>query len=167
MKRLPCRKLFYFLGFLIFLTTSCKTPILQIGKVNMISNRNVDTRFEYEQLRSYVGLSKKELKKSRNESIEEAVDRTVKSVPGGEFMMNAKLYQVNGAYYAVEGDVWGNSKEEMKGFETGDLVQWTNNLITKKGRISGLVNSEECMVKEEGEGKSVMVKYSKLVKVKF
>ncbi len=92
--------------FLLFLA-SC-TSVKQIGALNMISNRNIDRSLNYKPLLNYAGGSKRELKKSRCTSLQEAVDKTVKKVPNGEFLMNVKLYLIKGKYFAVEGDVWGN-----------------------------------------------------------
>ncbi len=81
--------------------------VKQIGKLNMISNRNVDSRMDYVLIKNYVGGSKKELRRYKGSSIEEAIDKVVKVQPGGEFLKNVKLYLVKGKYFAVEGDVWG------------------------------------------------------------
>jgi PBP1b-binding outer membrane lipoprotein LpoB len=66
-----------------------------IGQVNMISTRNVDMSRKYEPLSSYSGGSQEELKETRANSIEMAVNNTVQKIPGGEFIMNAKIYMVN------------------------------------------------------------------------
>ena len=92
------------------LVTAC-TSVKQIGKINMISTRNVDPNLKYEVISTYSGGSKRELKKSKSTSIEDAIDQTVKKVPGGEFLMNCKIYLINSKYIAVEGDVWGNPKQ--------------------------------------------------------
>lgn len=156
---------------LMFLTISIlifgcsKSTIKLIGKVNMISNRNVNTEFNYMPIKTYAGMSKNELKRIKNESIEEAVDQTVKSVPGGEFIMNAKIYQINGEYFAVEGDVWGNEIGEFRGFKVGNRVRWKSNFKTKTGIITSLLNNVECMVKEDGESGSTKIEYDKLDKI--
>lgn len=87
----------------------------QIGNLNMVSTRNIETTQKYELLQRYVEHSKKEMKKTRATTLQEAIDKTVKKVEGGEYLMNAKIYTIvhnNGFnltyYYAVEGDVWGN-----------------------------------------------------------
>jgi hypothetical protein len=92
---------------------SC-TSVRQIGKVNMVSTRNIDPNLDYSLISTYSGGSKRELKKSRAKSIEDAIDQTVKKVPGGEFAMNVKIYtvrKINREYIAVEGDVWGKAGE--------------------------------------------------------
>jgi len=96
-------------AFLSVLFSSC-TSYKKIGDLNMISNRNVDSKTDYALIQRYVNESKRDLKKSRSWSIEQAVDNTVQSVPNGEFIKNAKVYIVirkNKWYYAVSGDVWG------------------------------------------------------------
>lgn len=142
-----------------------KNTIKQIGKVNMISNRNVSTEFNYKPIKTYAGMSKKELKKVKNETIEEAIDQTVKSVPGGEFIMNARIHQINGQYFAVEGDVWGREINEYRGFKVGDRVQWKSNFKTKAGVITSLLDDVECMVKEDGESTSTKIEYERLDKI--
>ena len=95
--------------------SSCQTVRLtDAGKLNMVSDRNVDLKNRYVLLKSYAGASNKELKKTTAISLSDAVDETVKRVKGGEFLMNAHFYVVehhkrkkSWVTYAVEGDVWG------------------------------------------------------------
>ncbi|MES2287600.1 MAG: hypothetical protein V4547_18035 [Bacteroidota bacterium] len=91
---------------LSMLITSCMST-KQIGKLNMISNRNVDSKMDYKLIKNYVGGSRKELRRYKGKSLEEAIDNVVKATPGGEFLKNVKIYIVNSKYYAVEGDIWG------------------------------------------------------------
>lgn len=156
---------FYFLLSIILFLPSCKTAITQVGKLNMISNRNVDIKNNYQKIKSYASLTKRELKKTECRSIDEAIDKTVKSVPGGEFIMNAKIYLVKNQYFAVEGDIWGNNTQEHLGFTVGVKVQWKNNFVDKIGTITSLTNDNECMVKQDGKEKSKKMKYKNLVKV--
>lgn len=98
--------------FIIFISisifTCCKT-VIRIGDLNTVSNRNIENK-EYISLKRYSGGSKKEIKRSKSKSIEEAIDKTVKNVDGGEFIKNAKIYIIKKRkkqYFAIEGDVWG------------------------------------------------------------
>lgn len=91
---------------LAILMGSCMS-VKQIGKLNMISNRNVDSKMEYANLKNYAGGSRKELKRLKAPTLEGAIDNVVKKVPGGEFLKNVKIYVINSKYFAVEGDVWG------------------------------------------------------------
>ena len=94
--------------------TSC-VGIKNIGQLNMVSTRNIETTQKYHLIQKYVTLDKKEMKKTRAESIQEAVDAIVKKVDGGEYLMNVKVYQIShyrygqgtAYYFSVEGDVWG------------------------------------------------------------
>lgn len=79
--------------------------------------------------------------------------------------MNAKIYMVDGQYFATEGDVWGREIEEFKGFKIGDMVQWSVFSGMKKGTITGLIDDEECMVRVEGDDNSVRKRYDRLLKV--
>lgn len=119
----------------------------------MISNRNVDPKLNYEVLSTYSGGAKKELKKSKSLSIEEAIDNTVRKVPGGEFLMNAKVYLIKGAYIAVEGDVWGvKTNSSFRGFKVGDKVTWKAIDGYKVGTIKSLKDGTKCIIeKENGE----------------
>jgi len=151
--------------------TSC-TSVKQIGKVNMISNRNVDPNLKYQSLTTYSGGSKRELKKSKATSIEAAIDNTVKKVPGGEFLMNCKIYVVNSKYIAVEGDVWGSATTELqfRGFKVGDKVTWKKkDLISGTkfytGSISALKDDKTCYIKVDGEtDKVVELSYDDITK---
>ncbi len=168
MAKSPVLKPFYLLVnalLILCFFTSCSTSIRQVGRINMISNRNIDKSTNYQLVKSYVGLSKREIKKSRLTTIEESMDHTVKSVPGGEYLMNAKVYLIDGRYFATEGDVWGRKVEEFQGFRIGDMVQWKSMGASKKGVITGLVDDRFCMVKEEGDDSSVTKSYDKIFKV--
>jgi len=117
------KKLGYYAFILLTATLlySCrgqKIVLKKVGECNMISRRNVDPAAnKYVRLTTYTGGGEKELKKSTAEDLDMAIDATVKSVSGGEFLMNVRVYQVlhlprnkkKEAYttYAVEGDVWG------------------------------------------------------------
>lgn len=138
---------------------SCAS-IQQIGKVNMISNRNIDPKMDYSLISSYSGGSNRELRKSRALSIEDAIDQTVRKVAGGEFLMNVKIYIVNDKYYAVEGDVWGTSNISYRGFKVGDKVIVDNQVAT----IKSLKDDKTCFI-EKRNGAIEEVKYDKLSKV--
>ncbi len=153
------------------LFSSCaSTKITQIGKLNMISNRNVDSKTDYVLLKSYMGGTDKEIKKSEAKSIEDAIDETVKNTSGGEFLKNVKIYLVqykSESYYAVEGDIWGiKGQENFRGFTVGDLVQWKKGFgKIHKGKITGFIDSTECMVKEDGKEESKPISIDKITKV--
>lgn len=155
----------------ICLLTSCgpSLKVTQIGKLNMMSERNIDTKTDYVLLRSYMGGSDNEIRSSKSKSIEEATNETVKNTPGGEFLKNVKLYLISKGsefYYAVEGDVWGISGDEnFRGFKVGDRVQWKDGKGNHKGKITGLKNSKECMIKEDGKEDSKPISYDKITKV--
>lgn len=157
----------------IILTSCASTKVIDMGKLNMISGRNIDSKMDYVLIKSYAGGDKKEikkaLKKTKATTLDAAVDETVRNVAGGEFLKNVKVYGVQrkGAMYLlVEGDVWGVSgNESFRGFKLGDLVQWKDITGTHKGKITGLTDSEKCMVKEEGKENSQSQKYSSLTKV--
>lgn len=154
----------FFAIFLIALSSSC-VSVKQIGKVNMISNRNVDPKMDYDAISTYSGGSKKELRKSKAKTIEDAIDQTVRKVPGGEFLMNVKIYMVNGQYLAVEGDVWGSKTNlAFRGFKVGDKVTWkTLGGTFKSGTIISLKNDQVCLIETEN-GETVEKKYDDISK---
>jgi hypothetical protein len=141
----------------------------KLGKVNMLSNRNVDSKSDYVALRNYMGMSEKEIKQTKSTSIEDAIDVTVKNTPGGEFLKNVKMYQVirdQKYYYAVEGDVWGLPENaNYRGFKVGDRVQWSTMLSKKTGIITNLMDSNQCTIKVESSGNIENVDYDKLLKI--
>ena len=140
------------------------TSVKQIGEINMISERNVDSKGEYVLVKTYAGGGK-EIKKSKAKNVQQAVDQTVRNAPGGEFLKNAKIYIIDGKYLAVEGDVWGHGQGNFKGFRVGDKVQWKSITGTHKGVIKGFINDQRCMVQEDGKASSSEEQYDKLRKV--
>ncbi|HNT81081.1 MAG TPA: hypothetical protein PKH65_10400 [Bacteroidia bacterium] len=137
----------------------------QIGKVNMISNRNNDSNAEYESIQNYVGGSNQELRRFKAPTLEQAIDNVVRNVPGGEYLKNVKIYVLNGKYFAVEGDVWGFRRgANFKGFKVGDKVQWKEYLRTESGIIVDLKDDLTCTVKIDGNGKFKVIKYTELLR---
>jgi hypothetical protein len=159
------------LNLLVLTSFVFSAKFVQIGQVNMISNRNVNPTLNYQSLSTFKGSSEKEIQRSKCKTIEEAIEQTVKSVPGGEFLMNAKIFVVSGKYYAVQGDVWGNAENQsFKGFKVGDVVTWKvfsiekASNIYKKGTITALKSDKECLVKVEETGKTIDLEYDKISK---
>ena len=143
---------------------SCMS-IKEIGDLNMISTRNVDSKGDYVLLRNYMGGTKKELKKSKAIDLEQAINNVVKQTPGGEFIKNVKVYIINKKYFAVEGDIWGlQSGQNMRGYSLGSKVQYPCGVSKCIGTITDLTNDKECQVKNEETGKVTTEKYSNLKK---
>ena len=165
----------FLIATILYSFTSC-ISVQELGDLNMISTRNIDTNGDYSLLRNYMGGTKKELKKSKATNIEQAVDAVVKQTPGGEFLKNVKVYQIKKfgskkkQYYAVEGDVWGVAgNQNMRGFTLGMKVQYPcgiENGLPKKciGTITDLTNDTQCQVKDDETGKVTTEKYSNLKK---
>ena len=82
-----------------FVLPSC-ISVKEVGKLSIISTKNVSLKTDYALVASYSGGSKSDLKKSKAINIEEAVDQTIRKVPGGEFIMNAKI---NLVYHRISG----------------------------------------------------------------
>jgi hypothetical protein len=149
--------------------------IKPIGDLTMISTRNIDRSMDYVLVKNYQGLSKAQKRRSKAKDIEEAVNFTVKSTPGGEYLTNVKLYIVNNPMrfrkefrqtYVVEGDVWGFKGElSMKGFKVGDKVFWNSISGQSKGVIVELKNDKQAAIQIEGQEKVELVNYDKLTKL--
>jgi hypothetical protein len=152
----------------ILLFTSCVTT-KQIGSVNMISNRNVESNANYVLLKSYMGADRKEIRQSKALTVEAAIDQVVKSTPGGEYLKNVKIYIVAKAltkYLAVEGDVWGISENaNFRGFTVGDKVKWTKLFKDYTGIIVDLKNDKSCTIKADPDQSIVEVDYKSLTKI--
>lgn len=146
--------------------------IKQIGDVNMVSARNVETKMNYVLLRSYMGGDKKELRRSKNleiTSIESAVNKVVKETPGGEFLKNVKVFLIDNKYIGVEGDVWGIAgvKESFRGFSTSDHVVYKTSGKIYKGSLVALKNDKICFFQEFGVDKVLEIGYDKITKTAF
>ena len=153
---------------IILIGSSC-ISFREIGKINMISNRNIERSLEYKLLTTYSGGSLHELKKSKAPNIQEAVDQTVKKIPGGEFLMNVKVYLVNDKYFAVEGDVWGLNNDikdvAFRGFKVGDKVTWKKFGKFLQGKINALKDDKTCLVEDDKTKKIAELTYDQLTKV--
>lgn len=153
---------FIFITFLLLLSFSACKTVKKIGRVNMISIRNVEPNLEYSVITTYSGGSKRELRKTKATTIEDAVTQTVRKIPGGEFIMNATIYKVAGTCYAVEGDVWGTKTNvAYRGFKVGDKVMWKVMGVFKEGVIRSLKNDKTCYIETEG-GTTVEKKYDEI-----
>lgn len=143
------------------------TSVRQIGNVNMISTRNVEPTIDYSLVSSYAGGSNRELRRSRAENLEQAVSDTVKKVPGGEFLVNARIFIVNEKYFAVEGDVWGRTGNlSHRGFSVGDTVSFKTAFGIKTGVVTALRDDKTCFVKGGDGGAITELAYDILVKGK-
>ncbi len=159
--------------FILLLSSACS--VKQVGKINMISNRNIDASMKYQLISTYSGGSKKEIRKSKSITIEDAIDKTVRAIPGGEYLMNAKIYLVKGHFFAVEGDVWGiSTSQSYRGFKVGDKVTWKNKTLAAKvgnekkylyGIISALKNDKTCLITENETGETVELAYDEITKI--
>lgn len=156
-------------GAMALMMASC-TTVTMIGEVNMLSTRNVSTTFDYQKLATYSGGSKARITKSKAVDLRDAVNNTVREIPGGEFLMNAKVYIVDhgkGRYnFAVEGDVWGypTEKGDYNGFKLGDYVMWNNGFGYAKGKIVAIKDSESCIVQDEKNHSKRTVKFDVLMR---
>ena len=151
--------------YVVIILTGCAS-VKQIGDINMISNRNIDHEIEYKVITTYSGGSKKELKKSKATSMQAALDQTVRKVPGGEYLMNAKIYLIKGKYIAVEGDVWGATDviQSYRGFKIGDNVMWKELGTFYSGKITALKDDKSCYVQSIDGNKTHELKYERLTK---
>ena len=153
---------------IVILFSACAPTVTEIGTINMISTRNIETDFNYSQISSYKGASEREIKKTKSTTIQDAVNEVVRREPGGEFLMNVKLYSVERSgsyYYAVEGDVWGGQESvNYRGFKLGDRVIWSVRKNMKTGVIKSLKNNTECLVLVDDSDKIIEISYDKISK---
>jgi hypothetical protein len=98
---------------LAILFTSCASSYNEIGGLGMLTDKHIDPNGHYKMIAVSVGTSKKEIKSTKAESMQSAIDSTLGKVPGGLFLTNVKVYIVHGDYLAVSGDVWGQANEVM------------------------------------------------------
>ena len=145
----------------------------RIGDLTIISNRNIDSKTNYQLIERY-----KTAKAKSQDALEQAIDKAVKEVDGGEFLKNVKIYvKNNGRKVKIEGDVWGippvggsvtktvNANIE---FKQGDKVAFKNMGKLVEGIIIGL-NRETAVVKFKnmmGQEKNKEIEYQKLTKIK-
>ena len=158
--------------------TSCFT-VKQIGQLTMISNRNIDHNQNYELLRGYVGSTDAERKKSRATTLQQAIDEAVQKVPGGEYMMNVRMYEIlygkKRQYYSVDGDVWGikqNSSEQTSAaggtyysFKEGDNVTWKKGSKYYTGVIISMKDKKKCLIKTDQTGDVINEDYEDISKI--
>lgn len=114
----------------LFLSSCAGVKVTQIGKLNMISNRNVDSKSDYTLLKNYMGASNKEIKKAKATTLEDAIDETVRNTSGGEFLKNVKVYLVQSKknmYYALK--VMYGELKDRKILEDLLLGIWCNGKI--------------------------------------
>ncbi|MEI6755182.1 MAG: hypothetical protein WCK78_18725 [Paludibacter sp.] len=161
------KKIIYLMFVVVISFSGCSTlKVKQIGKMNMISNRNVNPNLQYQLISSYSGGSKSELRKSTAKTIDEAVDQTVRKIPGGEFLMNVKIYAIDSTFYAVEGDVWGVPLVNgYRGFKVGSKVSWNVLFKTKTGIVYALKDDEKCSVTDDETKRIVEIKYDDLTNI--
>lgn len=161
-------KKLFFLATASLILSSCSIGIKQVADVNMISNRNIDPKNDYELIQRYAGSNskkelKKEVKKVKATNVQSAVDYTVRNIPGAEFLTNVKIFVANGKYFIVHGDAWGfkgAENTEVKGFRVGDNVQFKKAFQTFNGTITKLT-AEKAHVKDDS-GKVHEIDYDKL-----
>jgi hypothetical protein len=138
-----------------------------VGDLNMISTRNVDSKADYVLIKTGTDDSKNNLKKYKASTVDIAINNFVISVPGGEFLKNAKLY-TDGKSFAIVGDVWGITEAaNVEGFRIGDVVLIKNSILKKdkfsKGEITGFKDRKTCIIKTD-TGEMKEVSYSELSK---
>jgi hypothetical protein len=166
------------LGLATALCLSGCVHLYEAGDLTIVSTRNFETTKSYKRLKSYAGVGKKEARRSKATSIDQAVDETLRSVPGGEYLTNANVYVLSKgkkAYYHVTGDVWGletDEPAELRGFRVGDKVSWRAN--GQGNRVEGTILSltvgdkkqtgKKCLVRLTN-GESLEVNYDWLTKI--
>ena len=150
------------ISFFVFLLISTLAANAQqlVGAVNMMTNRNINFRENYELLQKNTGLDEYVLANNRASSFQEAVDKAVLSVPCGEFIMNAQIYSYENSFVII-GDIWGIKKNSCI-YQIGDMVSWGK---YKAGEIVSIKNDHECVVKDLQNGSQKDIDFDDLHKV--
>lgn len=151
---------------LAVLLASCSS-VRQVGDVNLISTRNVDSGADYTLLKTGSDDSREAWRHSRSENLEKAINAAVLEVPGGEFLKNCKIY-TDGKSWAVLGDVWGLSENaNVNGFRIGESVMVKQNILKKekftRATVTGFKDKKSCLVRLES-GEVIAADYSDLSK---
>ena len=121
--------------------------VREVGSFTMVSTRNIDSKTDYQLLASFSGQNRGFLYRNRGQTIQIAIDNIVRTVPGGDFLKNAKVYLIDERFFAVEGDVWGlKQNQQFKGFAVGDLVYFKAFGNYVSGTIESLVDDTYCIV---------------------
>ncbi|MEZ4885412.1 MAG: hypothetical protein R3E32_11840 [Chitinophagales bacterium] len=160
---------------IFLLSSSCAYK--RIGDLTQISSRNIDSAQDYQLIQRYVkGVSKV----SNGNPLEQAVEVAVKSIEGGEYLQNVKVFvKGNGKKVKVEGDVWGIPTAAMVEkavtqsvkaditFEVGDKVAFKRQIKVVTGKIVGIGVDKATVSISNGKGKEVnyQVLYEKLTKL--
>lgn len=95
------------------LLTSCAGTYQAVGKVGMLAPDRVENGVNYQPLATNTGSSKKVITASKAQTVSQAVQQVINTVPGGKYMTNVTVYVVDGGYIAVKGDVWGVSADTV------------------------------------------------------
>ncbi len=146
----------------------------RIGDLTIIANRNIDSKTNYQLIERYKTAK---AKAKSQDALEQAIDKAVKEVDGGEFLKNVKIYvKNNGRKVKIEGDVWGippvggsvtKTVNVNVEFKQGDKVAFKNMGKLVEGIIIGL-NRETAVVKFKnlmGQEKNKEIEYQKLTKI--
>lgn len=165
------KKVFFSGAAALLLFGACKpTKVAMVGQLNMISARNVDSKTNYELLRYYTGGGEAELKKSRWTSVDQAINESVKNVPGGEFMKNVRIYKISvkdKSYWAAEGDVWGIDLPDLdvNGFKVGERVFYRpKKNKSREATIIAIKNASLYLIELKQTGRRVEVAPGELYK---
>lgn len=155
----------------LFALTSCSTSyiIKEAGDLTVIATRNIDKSVDYQMITAYAGISRSDIEAAKStakkgiikkknpiikavntfkaKNLNGAVDNVVKSVAGGEYLANLRIYTVAefksfsfkkdmlfDVYYVASGDVWGvkDDNSNIKGFHKKDNVIFTYSKDLKK-----------------------------------
>ncbi len=142
---------------LLFLLSSC-VQVRQIGYLPQLNRAFTMDSTDLILLAKFTGVDKKEMQKSRAETIEEALEITLRKVPGGEFLRNVRIHisrpwgLSQKTYFSVSGDVWGKKDGvDYRRFKIGDEVGWRTLFGIREGEIAGYVDEKRVMVETDSD----------------
>lgn len=161
------KKQILILALISLLSASCSSYV-KIGKINMVSNRNINTNQEYKLIEKDVeGIGEVSV---NSDAFGEALDNAVKKFKNGEYMMNVSIYITkNTKKMKVVGDVWGIVSKEMQNisqkFNVGDtvMIEWKKDILEA---VILAKNETEAIVqfKYRGSTKKEKIRYEDLTK---
>jgi hypothetical protein len=79
---------------LLFATVYGCSAVRMVGDVNMISSRNIDSKSDYQLIKTGTDDSRANFRKNSAENIDQAINNVVMDVPGGEFLKMLRYSQM-------------------------------------------------------------------------
>jgi hypothetical protein len=168
------------LSLAFFASCGSSYRVTKVGQLNMASTKNIDNSKDYQELKTYAGISGQDIEAAmrksnvgmiktkstlaiqinelKGESLDEGIDKVVRNVPGGTYMTNIVIYKVT----------QGDKKAKTSSNKAGSSVE---TVITEYYIVSGDVwgvKKEDVNIRGFRKGdKVVIIETSELKKVRI